>query len=116
MRIIAFVDPPFRFEPPGEFTLLTQMSPSDRFIVVNERKVFFGSNFFPLFLSFLFFFFFFFYTPAFEPVNFREMEIANSHASRFPFEIFCFSESPIVRKFRPPIAIEFPSECKIEKW
>lgn len=45
MRIIAFVEPPFRFEPPGEFALLTQMSPSDRFIVVNEREVFFGSNF-----------------------------------------------------------------------
>lgn len=47
MRIIAFVEPPFRFEPPGEFALLTQMSPSDRFIVVNEREVFFGSNFCP---------------------------------------------------------------------
>lgn len=89
MRIIAFVDPPFQFEPPGEFTLLTQMSPSDRFIVVNERKVFFGIQFFSL----LFFFFFFYRAPALEPVNFREMEIANSRASRSPrSKFFHFSE------------------------
>lgn len=92
MRIIAFADPPFRFEPPGEFALLTQMSPSDRFIVVNERKVFFGSNFSPFLLFFSFFFRPTGAPPAFEPVNFREMEIANALASRFSLEISVFQK------------------------